>query len=278
MAVEPAVSIVISQVRDVLKADVLCGEEHVNNTVSGVYASDLMSDVLAYGNAGSILLTGLCTKQAIITAFLALFKAIVFIRGKIPTDEMINFAREKHLVVLNTDDDMFEACIKIATLTGGIKAEDVYLESREDKHVTTHEFFIEGSDFANSGMVSTQLKGILQSIGYDSMLIRRVAISTYEAEMNVVMHALRGNVYLTAGNKEIIVVVEDEGKGIPDIDQAMQRGFSTATEEQRALGFGSGMGLPNIKKSTDDLKITSKVGKGTRIEARFSVRPDQTSQ
>ena len=107
------------------------------------------------------------------------------------------------------------------------------------------------------------------------MLIRRVAISTYEAEMNVVMHALRGNVFLTAGDREIIVIVEDEGKGIPDIEKAMQRGFSTATEEQRALGFGSGMGLPNIKRSTDDLKVTSQVGKGTRIEARFKVNQEQ---
>jgi serine/threonine-protein kinase RsbT len=277
MADEQTINISISQVRDILKAEVLCGEEYINNTVTGVYASDLMSDVLAYGNAGSIMLTGLCTKQAIITAFLALFKAIVFIRGKCPTPEMINFAREKHLVVLSTDDDMFEVCIKIATLTGSIRAERAQTEPKEDKHASSHEFFIEGSDFANSGMVSTQVKSVLQSIGYDSMLIRRVAISTYEAEMNVVMHALRGNVYLTAGDREIIVVVEDEGKGIPDIDMAMQRGFSTATEEQRALGFGSGMGLPNIKKSTDDLKITSQVGKGTRIEARFKVNLEQSS-
>jgi serine/threonine-protein kinase RsbT len=275
MADETAVNIVISKVRDILQAEVLCGEEHINGTVDGIYASDLMSDVLAYGNAGSIMLTGLCTKQAIITAFLALFKAIVFIRGKIPSEEMINFAKERRLVVMTTDEDMYEACIRLATLTGAIKADTAHIEPKEDKHVSSHEFYIEGSDFANSGMVSTQVKSVLQSIGYDSMLIRRVAISTYEAEMNVVMHALRGNVYLTAGDREIVVVVADEGKGIPDIDQAMQRGYSTATEEQRALGFGSGMGLPNIKKSTDDLKITSEVGKGTRIEARFKVAQSQ---
>lgn len=276
MADDKAVHIVISKVKDILNAEILCGEEHINGTVDGVYASDLMSDVLAYGNAGSIMLTGLCTKQAIITAFLALFKAIVFIRGKAPTAEMIAFAKEKHLVVLMTEEDMFEACIRVATLTGSIEANIIQHEHKEDKHVTSHEFFIEGSDFANSGMVSTQVKGVLQSIGYDSMLIRRVAISTYEAEMNVVMHALRGNVYLTAGDREILVVVEDEGKGIPDIEMAMQKGFSTATEEQRALGFGSGMGLPNIKKSTDDLKVTSQVGKGTRIEAHFKVNQEQT--
>jgi serine/threonine-protein kinase RsbT len=268
---EQAVQISISRVRDLLQAEVLCGEEHIDDTVDGVYASDLMSDVLAYGNAGSIMLTGLCTKQAIITAFLALFKAIVFIRGKHPSEEMIAFAREKKMIVLRTEEDMFEVCVRIATLTGSVQATSFQSEHKENKHVTTHEFFIEGSDFANSGMVSTQVKTLLQSIGYDSMLIRRVAISTYEAEMNVVMHALRGNVYVTAGDREINIIIEDEGKGIPDIEKAMQRGFSTATEEQRALGFGSGMGLPNIKKSTDDMKITSQVGKGTRIETRFIV-------
>jgi len=262
----------LSCLREILQAEVLCGEELLGGNAEGIYASDLMSDVLAYGNAGSILLTGLCTKQAVITAFLALFKAVVFIRGKLPTPEMIAFAKEKHLVVFMTETDMFEACLKLGYLAGVVQSDTLQQCEFEDKHVSHHEFMIEGSDFANSGMVSTSVKQILQSIGYDPMLIRRVAISTYEAEMNVVMHAHRGKVFLTAGDREIVVVIDDEGKGIPDIDLAMQRGFSTATEEQRALGFGSGMGLPNIKKSTDDLNISSVVGKGTRLEAHFLVQ------
>ncbi|MFC2139321.1 ATP-binding protein, partial [Bacteroidota bacterium] len=118
---------------------------------------------------------------------------------------------------------------------------------------------------------STQIKTILKSIGYDPQLIRRVAISTYEAEMNVVMHAKKADVKLTASDKEIKVVIDDEGKGIADIEQAMKEGFSTATEEQRAMGFGAGMGLPNIKKNADKLNVESEVGKGTRIEAIFNV-------
>ena len=120
-------------------------------------------------------------------------------------------------------------------------------------------------------MISTQIKTILKSIGYDPQLIRRVAISTYEAEMNVVMHAKRGDVTLTASDKEINVVIKDEGKGIEDIELAMTEGYSTATEEQRAMGFGAGMGLPNIKKNTDKLNIESEVDKGTFIETIFYV-------
>jgi serine/threonine-protein kinase RsbT len=262
-------SLSISAIREVLKADILCGIEYSTGAVDGIYASDLMSDVLAYGNAGSVLLTGLCTKQAIITAFLALFKAVIFIRGKVPSQEMIAFAQEKHMVVMTTEEDMYEVCVKLASLTNKLHVDLNLPESIDDKHISHHEYCIEGSDFANSGLVSTQVKSVLQSIGYDPMLIRRVAISTYEAEMNVVMHALKGRITLLAGDKEIVIDVEDKGKGIPDIDLAMQRGYSTATEEQRALGFGSGMGLPNIKKSCDDLQITSEVGEGTHLIARF---------
>ncbi|KQC12131.1 MAG: hypothetical protein APR63_03450 [Desulfuromonas sp. SDB] len=120
-------------------------------------------------------------------------------------------------------------------------------------------------------MVSTQIKTILKKIGYDPQLVRRVAISTYEGEMNVVMHAKSAEVTLNAGDQEIKVIIKDQGKGIPDIDKAMKEGFSTATEEQRAMGFGSGMGLPNIKRNADDLDIKSEVDRGTTLIIRFKV-------
>ncbi|UCB53576.1 MAG: ATP-binding protein [Candidatus Zixiibacteriota bacterium] len=132
-----------------------------------------------------------------------------------------------------------------------------------------HELLIEGSDFANAGMASTKLKAILKKIGFDPKLVRRVAISTYEGEMNVVMHAQRAKVKLAVTPGLIEVVIDDEGKGIPDVDLAMQKGYTTATEEMRAMGFGSGMGLPNIKKNSDELDITSEVGKGTTLRMKF---------
>jgi serine/threonine-protein kinase RsbT len=121
-------------------------------------------------------------------------------------------------------------------------------------------------------MISTEIKEILNSIGYEPKLVRRVAISTYEGEMNVVMHGQKGIVTVKASDEEILIKLDDEGKGIPDVEKAMQEGFSTATEEQRALGFGSGMGLPNMKKNADILNVISEVGKGTHVEMKFFVK------
>ena len=263
----------LEQIKVSLKANVFIDNNSDNEFISDVYASDLMSDVLAYGKSGSILLTGLNSIQAAISAYMAEFRGIVFLRGKIPEVDIQNFAREKGLFILSTDEDMYEACIKIASIEGTISLDTTVTASvARAGNVTTHTFHIDGKDFAAAGMVSTQVKTILKSIGYDPNLIRRVAIATYEAEMNVVMHALRARVVLQASDIEIRVTIKDEGKGIEDIEKAMQEGFTTATEEQRALGFGAGMGLPNIKKNADQLQIDSEVNKGTTIETIFFVR------
>jgi anti-sigma regulatory factor (Ser/Thr protein kinase) len=268
-------NIEIEEIRQALQADVIVGKDSVNTKVADIYASDLMSDVLASGKSGSCLLTGLNTIQAAISSYMAEFKAIVFLRGKIPGDDICKFAEGKGIILLSTKWDMYETCIKIAQANGRLlssTAADASLE--EADNISRYQFSIDGKDFASAGMVSTQIKSILKKIGYDLHLIRRVAISTYEAEMNVVMHAVRAEVFLTASDSEILVVVDDEGKGIPDITKAMVPGFSTATEEQRAMGFGAGMGLPNIKKNSDDLHVSSVVGKGTRLEIKFFVKAE----
>jgi serine/threonine-protein kinase RsbT len=264
----------IEQIKQVLQAEVFVGNDSLDTRVSDIYASDLMSDVLAYGKSGSCLLTGLNTIQAAISSYMAEFAAIVFLRGKIPGDDIRKFAEGKGIIVLSTRADMYDACIKIARADGEmLSPETAIAPEEEEENITRHEFFIDGKDFASAGMVSTQIKSILKKIGYNLQLVRRIAISTYEAEMNVVMHALRARVFLIASDTEIVIVIDDEGKGIPDIEKAMQPGYSTATEEQRAMGFGAGMGLPNIRKNADDLKVSSVVGKGTRLEIKFFAQP-----
>ena len=124
---------------------------------------------------------------------------------------------------------------------------------------------IKGGDFGNAGSVSTKIKDMLKEIGIDSSIIRRVAIATYEAEMNVVMYAYHGKLSFSLTPKEIEIIVDDEGPGIEDIELAMQEGYSTATEEMREMGFGAGMGLPNIKRNSDEFEIASEVKKGTRL-------------
>jgi len=263
----------IEKIRDVLNANVFEGEVIHGKYVTDVYASDLMSDVLAFGKSGSILLTGLNTIQAAVSAYVAEFKGIIILRSKVPDADILTFAKDKNLFVLSTDADMYEACVKIANIKGELAVPERISEAtKEHGLITTHSFFIEGKDFGSAGMVSTQIKTILKSIGYDALLIRRVAISTYEAEMNVVMHALSADVLLSAGDQEIRVVINDKGKGIENIELAMKEGYSTATEEQRALGFGAGMGLPNIKKNSDIFNIESVVNKGTYIETIFYVK------
>lgn len=132
-------------------------------------------------------------------------------------------------------------------------------------------FSIQGKNFLDAGLVSTQIKGILKDLGIDAALIRRVAIAAYEAEMNVVMYANEAILSLLVTPRAISIMVNDRGPGIPDLDLALREGYSTATHEMREMGFGAGMGLANIKKNADDFRITSTVGEGTILEIRISI-------
>ncbi|MBP1623904.1 MAG: anti-sigma regulatory factor, partial [Acidobacteria bacterium] len=122
-----------------------------------------------------------------------------------------------------------------------------------------------GRDFANAGKVSTQIKDTLKRLGVHPSVVRRIAIVSYEAEMNLVMYATRGKVRLNVSSEDITLRIEDEGPGIPDINLAMQEGYSTATAEMREMGFGAGMGLPNIRRNADEFNISSELGQGTRL-------------
>jgi anti-sigma regulatory factor (Ser/Thr protein kinase) len=264
----------IETIRDALEATVIVGDDLLSTNIEHIYASDLMSDVLAFGKPNSILLTGLATQQAIISAHMAEFKAVVLLRGKRTKDRAEQFARTNHLAMLSTKLDMYESCVRIDSVIRGVKPSPSLstIPTITEPILLDQKFVIEGSDFANAGMVSTEVKSILKKIGVDPAIVRRVAISTYEGEMNVIMHAIRAAVELSVTPHFIEVIINDEGKGIPDVNLAMQEGFSTATEDQRAMGFGSGMGLPNIKKNSDELNISSEVAKGTRVQMRFRIR------
>ncbi len=142
----------------------------------------------------------------------------------------------------------------------------------EDGVLFFQEFSIMGKDFSNAGSVSTEIKSILKEIGFDPVIVRRAAIAAYEAEMNVVMYADRGVVRLRVTPDKISIELEDEGQGIEDIELAMQEGYSTATPEMREMGFGAGMGLPNIKRNSDHFEITSQPGRGTKLNIVIKAR------
>jgi anti-sigma regulatory factor (Ser/Thr protein kinase) len=138
-----------------------------------------------------------------------------------------------------------------------------------DEYVLSQKFKIKGGDFASAGRTSTSIKEILKEIGIDPAIIIRASIAVYEAEMNVVMYAKKGMVTLNLTPEKLHLRLEDEGQGIADIDKAMTEGFSTATHEMREMGFGAGMGLPNIKKNADKFEIVSVPGKGTTLDIIF---------
>ncbi|MFQ3549201.1 MAG: ATP-binding protein [Armatimonadota bacterium] len=141
--------------------------------------------------------------------------------------------------------------------------------SNEAKASLHYEFVVQGGDFNRAGDASSRVKKILQQIGVDPEITRRVAVSCYEAEMNVVIHANHGIITLNADPEMVEIIVDDVGPGIEDIELAMTPGYSTAPESVREMGFGAGMGLPNIKNNSSSLEITSEKGVGTKVKMVF---------
>ncbi len=127
-------------------------------------------------------------------------------------------------------------------------------------------FDIEGGNFSKAGTASSEVKKILKQLNVAPKLIKRIVVALYEAEVNVVAHAFEGTVSINIFPDKILLIISDKGPGIPDVDLAMQEGFSTASKEVREMGFGAGMGLPNIKKNTDEMNISTTVGIGTELE------------
>ncbi|MFV0399529.1 MAG: ATP-binding protein [Oscillospiraceae bacterium] len=124
---------------------------------------------------------------------------------------------------------------------------------------------VEGGNFTHAGEASTKVKTLLKQIGFESDCIRRVAIAMYEGEINMVIHANGGFAQVDIYPDRVEILLEDTGPGIADIEQAMKEGYSTAPDEVRALGFGAGMGLSNMNKYTDEMRIESVVGEGTQV-------------
>ena len=127
---------------------------------------------------------------------------------------------------------------------------------------------VSGNDFTCAGEASSKIKKALKELGFSAALTRKVAIAVYEAEINMVIHGGGGVIDVEVTPECIYIVLADQGPGIPDITLAMQEGYSTAPENVRQLGFGAGMGLPNIIKYTDEMVIESEVGKGTTIKLK----------
>lgn len=136
----------------------------------------------------------------------------------------------------------------------------------------SYEFQVEKDDFERAGEASSKIKKILRQLGMDSGIIRRVAIGAYEAEINLVIHSLGGMISVSIDPKSITIIAKDIGPGIENVELAMKEGYSTAPDRIREMGFGAGMGLPNMKKCSDSFNIESVVGKGTTITMKMMLK------
>lgn len=131
---------------------------------------------------------------------------------------------------------------------------------------------VKALDYATAGDASATIKRKLKQLGVDSNILRRIAVASYEAELNLIIHSQGGTLTVQMSPTSILLQSKDVGPGIPDIQRALQEGYSTASEEARNLGFGAGMGLPNMKRNADEFAIESELGKGTTIRMRFGLQ------
>ena len=138
-------------------------------------------------------------------------------------------------------------------------------------------FHIKARDFIRAGEASINVQNILKSMNFDPKMVRRIAICGYEGEMNAVMHGGDGSLRIEIDNEKLVLEVCDDGPGIEDIEKAMQAGYSTAADEHREMGFGAGMGLPNMKKNSDRIFVESEKGQETKVRMVFFFNPgDET--
>lgn len=138
--------------------------------------------------------------------------------------------------------------------------------------VLKESYAVAQGNFNAAGDASAAIKEVLKKVGIGTAIVRRVAIASYEAELNIIIHSDGGRLLLAVSRDKVLLTAEDDGPGIPDIEQAMTEGFSTAPESVRQLGFGAGMGLPNMQRCADDFFITSAPEIGTRITMGFDLR------
>jgi serine/threonine-protein kinase RsbT len=139
-------------------------------------------------------------------------------------------------------------------------------------------FEIQGGNYKKAGDISVQIKKVLQNLGVPREILRRVAIAVYESEINIISYASKGLIHIRVSPESVSIEAEDEGPGIENIELAMRAGYSTATDKIREMGFGAGMGIPNIMNCSDTFTITSEVNKGTHLTMIIQIMGKQEEQ
>ncbi|MGC8971451.1 MAG: CBS domain-containing protein [bacterium] len=258
----------VSQVREILKINQLDGVA-ITNEEGKLVGIVTMYDLLKAIEEGrrDVSVEYIMTKNVVtLSPFHTLADAIEYFRvygyGRFPVVD-----RDGVFLGMVTPLDIV---IRLPSL----KEEREEIEEKEGEKVKVIrlEFSVEGGDFINGGEASSKIKRYLQDLGLPRDIIRKVAIVSYEMEMNIVIHAYRGKLTVEISPDKIVVKAIDEGPGIEDIEKAKQPGYSTAPPKVRELGFGAGMGLPNIISCSDEFDIKSTVGVGTEVTSIIYIR------
>lgn len=253
----------IKQVMETLDAELLTPEADLTREVHAACGSDMMSDVLAYVKDQAVLVTGLNNPQVVRTADMMDMICIVFVRGKKPDGAILQLAVDRGIAVLATKLPMFAACGLL--YEKGLRGGDGVMDA-----IRLH-YTVPGDDFTRAGEASADLKARLKKLGIPADAVRKVAIALYEGEINLAIHAGGGEIDVAVTDERVDMTLTDQGPGIPDIALAMSEGWSTAPDEVRSLGFGAGMGLPNMKKYSDEFDIQSTVGVGTTVKMLVNI-------
>ena len=262
----------MAQFREVLRANRISGTPVVEDgKMVGVVSIEDLIKALAAGELNTAVGDKMCRRVETLYADEPLVGAVdKFARfefGRFPVVD-----REGHLVGIITQGDIMHTLLR--RLEVDYRAEEIhrYRASHIFEDIVADEaalvfgYRIIGRDFDRAGEASGNLKTTLSRLGFNPRVIRRVAVATYEAEMNVVIYTDGGEIVAEVRPDRIRIEALDNGPGIPDIDLAMQPGYSTASEWVREMGFGAGMGLPNIKSCSDHMELESTIGVGTRLE------------
>ncbi len=267
----------MAEFREIMRANRISGAPVMEDgEMVGIVSIEDLINSLAAGELDVTVGTKMCQRVETLYAdeplVCAVDKFARFQFGRLPVVD-----RDGYLVGIITQGDIMHAMLRKlevdyrAEEIHRYRASHIFEDIVADDTALVFGYRIIGRDFRRAGEASSNLKTTLTRLGFDPRIIRRVAVATYEAEMNVVIYTDGGEIVAQVRPNSIRIEVLDNGPGIPDIDLAMQPGYSTASNKIREMGFGAGMGLPNIKSCSDKMKLESTVGVGTQLEITIYV-------
>ncbi len=262
----------MAEFREVLRSNRISGTPVVNNgDLVGIISIEDLINALAAGELEAIVAEKMTPDPETLYGDEPLIHAVSRF-GSLGYGRFPVINRQGDLVGVLVEGDIVRALLKRleveyhAEELHRYRASHIFEDVIADRITLVSQYEVPGGDFVRAGEASGKLKKTLARLGIDPRVVRRLAIATYEAEMNLVIYAGGGEIIAEVTPERIRVAVIDSGPGIPDVDRAMEPGYSTAPDWVRELGFGAGMGLPNIQNCSDEMKLESTVGVGTQLE------------